>query len=298
MVTVSKTSGSEASVGSAIGIQPVAGNIGAEITGINAGSSVSDEAIAFVHQALLENKVVFLRDQVLDYATLVAFAQRFGSLTYNHPIYAPPESEPYLREIDSSLGVKANHWHTDLTFVDKPPALAFLYAKIIPPVGGDTMWANTVAAYEAMPSELRTLAEQLRIVHSNDSDYTDATVAQRDEYVETLYEANHPAVHVHPVTGQRAIVAGGFARRVQGMTPHASRDLLRVIQDFATTPEHTVRWRWRVGDLAIWDNRATQHYAIFDYGHDRRRCERVTVAGEQLVGVDGRHSEMVRGTPS
>lgn len=281
-----------------IEVTELAGNIGAEIGGVNAGDLLSDDVIAQIRQGLLEHKVVFLRDQSLDYTKQVKFAQRFGELTLGHPIFPPPRDRPLMRELDSRDGTRANHWHTDLTFVDRPPAFALLHAVVIPPVGGDTMWANAVTAYASMPDELRDLADRLRIVHSNDSDYTDVTVKKRVEYISTVYEAEHAAVRVHPETGERALLGGGFARGVVGLGPQASRDVIRVLQEYATRPEHTVRWKWRVGDLAIWDNRATQHYAIFDYGTQHRRAERVTVAGDVPIGVDGRASVMVRGDAS
>lgn len=270
-----------------IEIVRLAGHIGAEIRGIHAADA-GDDDVAAVRQALLDHKVVALRDQHLDYAEQVAFARRFGELAHGHPIYKAPETRPELRALDSKEGARANHWHTDLTFLARPPALAFLQMMVAPPVGGDTIWANAAAAYRSLPDEIRDLADRLRIVHSNDSDYTDDTVAARREYIATLFEAEHPAVSVHPETGEPSILLGGFARRVVGLSPQASRDVMRLLADHATKPEHTVRWHWRVGDLVIWDNRATLHYAILDYGGEHRRVERVTVAGWEPVGVDGR----------
>jgi taurine dioxygenase len=288
-----------------IGIRRLAGHIGAEITGADAGTGLGDDAIAQIRQALLDHKVVFLRDQSLDYARQVAFAARLGPLTLGHPTLASPPDRPFLEEIDSRKGTRANHWHTDVTFVDRPPAFTLLHAVVIPLVGGDTIWANTVTAYESLPAELRDLADRLRIVHTNAYDYAAtaereerddaARKAQREEFVSTVYETEHPAVRVHPETGERSLVLGGFARTVVGFTPQASRDLIRILQDHVTRPEHTVRWQWRVGDLAIWDNRATQHYAIFDYGSEHRRGERVTVAGPTPVGIDGRPSVALKG---
>jgi taurine dioxygenase len=288
-----------------IGIRRLAGHIGAEITGADAGTGLGDDAIAQIRQALLDHKVVFLRDQSLDYARQVAFAERLGPLTLGHPTLASPPDRPFLEEIDSRKGTRANHWHTDVTFVDRPPAFTLLHAVVIPLVGGDTIWANTVTAYESLPAELRDLADRLRIVHTNAYDYAAtaereerddaARKAQREEFVSTVYETEHPAVRVHPETGERSLVLGGFARTVVGFTPQASRDLIRILQDHVTRPEHTVRWQWRVGDLAIWDNRATQHYAIFDYGSQHRRGERVTVAGPTPVGIDGRPSVALKG---
>ena len=273
---------------------PLAGVIGAEIQGVDAAMA-NDDAIAAVKEALHVFKVVFLRDQTLDYHTQVAFARNFGPLTPGHPIFAPVEAKPHLREMDSSQGSRANYWHTDLTFVKAPPAYCFLHGIAFPAAGGDTMWANMAAAYEALPAPLRALADRLRIVHSNNSDYTDATVVGRRDYIQDVFEAEHPAVRVHPVTREPALMLGGFAQRVTGLLPRDSRDLIRILQDHAVRPEFTVRWSWRPGDLAIWDNRATQHYAVFDYGTHYRRAERVTVAGEVPVGLDGLGSLALQG---
>lgn len=270
------------------GVSRLAGAIGAEIDGLYLGAPPDDGTIDALRRAVLTHKVVFLRDQHLTYECQAALAARLGEVMPGHPIFPPPRPDrPCLRELDSKQGTRANHWHTDLTFLEKPPAFALLQAVVVPAVGGDTVWANTAAAYERLTPELSEVADCLRVVHSNDSDYTDATVNGRADYIATIREAEHPAVHVHPETGERALLLGGFARRVVGYPPQASRDLLRLFHDHVTSLEFTVRWRWRAGDLAIWDNRATQHYAIFDYGSEHRRGERVTVAGSAPIGVDG-----------
>lgn len=289
---------SSLAVRSTVKVRQLAGNIGAEITGVDAAQPLDDEAVAAVRSALLTHKVVFLRDQGLDYDAQVAFVQRFGDLTLGHPIYDNADDKPNLRAMDSKHGTKANHWHTDLTFIERPPAAAFLHAKVIPPVGGDTIWANTVTAYDSMPAELRDLADRLRVVHSNDSDFTDDTVSHRGDYIATVIETEHPAVRVHPETGERSLLLGGFARSVVGYSPAVSRELIRALQEYVTKPEQTVRWQWRVGDLAIWDNRSTQHYAIYDYGSAHRRAERLTLVGDVPVGVDGRPSTRLTGDTS
>jgi taurine dioxygenase len=291
-----------------IEIRPVAGHIGAELVGVDAGDRLSDEVIGEIRQALLAHKVVFLREQHLDYARQVAFARRFGPLTLGHPTLESPPDKPFLEEIDSRKGGPANRWHTDVTFVDRPPAFTFLHGVVIPPVGGDTIWANTAAAYETLPSELRQMADSLRIVHTNAHDYAAAgsrdeetdplLTAHRARFLSTEYRSEHPAVRVHPETGERTLVLGGFAQTVVGLGPQASRDLIRILQEYVIRVENTVRWRWRVGDLAIWDNRATQHIAVFDYGTAHRRGERVTVAGPVPVGVDGRESVALLGDAS
>ncbi len=289
-------------------VHRVAGRIGAEITGVDAGQPVDDATVATIRQALRDHRVVFLRDQHLDYEREVAFAERFGSLTLGHPTLSSPPAQPLLEEIDSRKGGPANQWHTDVTFLDRPPAFTFLHGVVVPEVGGDTIWANTVSAHESLPRELQDLAASLRIVHSNVHDYAAAPPrhedddpvlrAHRAEFVSIAYETEHPAVRIHPETGERSLVLGGFAQTVVGLGPQASRDLIRILQDYVTRPENTVRWRWRVGDLAIWDNRATQHCAVYDYGKAHRRGERVTVAGPVPVGADGRPSVLLKGDAS
>lgn len=286
-------------------VHPLTVNIGAEITGIDAAGPASEEEFAFIRQALLDHRVVFLRDQHLDYESQVAFARRFGPLTLGHPTIPSPEGYPLLEEIDSHKGGPANQWHTDVTFLDRPPAYTLLHGVVIPPVGGDTIWANSVAAYQSLPAELRELAEKIRVIHSNAYDYaappSDPELDKpelrqhRQAFTSTVYRAEHPAVRVHPETGERALLLGGFARSVVGFSRQASGDLLRLLHEYVVRPEHTVRWRWRKGDLAIWDNRATEHVAVYDYGDAHRRGERVTVAGPVVVGVDGRPSVLLQG---
>jgi alpha-ketoglutarate-dependent sulfate ester dioxygenase len=289
-----------------VDVIPLAGHIGAEITGVDTGQPLGDAAIDRIRRALLDHKVVFLRGQSLNYRRQVAFAERLGPLTLGHPTLSSPPDQPLLEEIDSLKGGKVNYWHTDVTFVDRPPAFTLLHAIVIPPVGGDTIWANTVSAYQSLPAELRDLAGRLRVLHTNDNDdtrargeYVDAaTAAAHAEFVSTVYETEHPLVRVHPETNEPSLVLGGFARTVVGFTPQASKDLIRLLQEYITRPEQTVRWHWREGDLAVWDNRATQHYAIADYGTAHRRGERVTVAGPVPVGVDGRPSVAIKGNAS
>jgi len=199
-------------------------------------------------------------------------------------------------------GGKANAWHTDVTFVDRPPALSFLRAVTLPPYGGDTTWANTAAAYAALPPELRDLADRLWALHSNDHDYAETrgggvhNMSAKDQrqheqvFLSTVYETEHPVVRIHPETGEHALLLGQFVREILGVPRSDSRYLFELFQRHVTCLENTVRWRWTPGDLAIWDNRATQHYAIDDYGDLPRRMHRVTVAGDVPVSVDGRRS--------
>ena len=183
------------------------------------------------------------------------------------------------------------------TYVDALPQFSVLRGLVIPPVGGDTVWANTVAAYETLPPLLRGLADQLWALHSNVFDYAatrpNATARQVQLYEtvfkSTVYETEHPVVQVHPLTGERTIILGSFVRRLLGVSSAESAHLFAMLQEHVTQLENTVRWRWSVGDVVIWDNRATQHKAIDDYGEERRIVRRVTVDGPVSVGIDGRH---------
>lgn len=289
--------------------EQLAPRIGAVISGIDA-SNASDDDVAFVHNALLEHRVVFFRDQHLDAASHLAFARRFGHLTRAHPTLPSAPQAPELFDLDSKAGASANHWHTDVTFVERPPIYSFLRTITIPKVGGDTLWANTVAGYGDLRPDLRVLAEQLRAVHTNGADYarvdvaalkgklTPEQLAHLERFVSMVFETEHPVVRVHPETEERALLLGGFAHRLVGHSTAESVDILRTLNAYIVRPENTIRWRWHEGDVAIWDNRATQHYALRDFGSAHRYVQRVTTAGPPVVGVDGSTSSALQGDAS
>ncbi|MGO9874016.1 MAG: TauD/TfdA dioxygenase family protein [Acidimicrobiia bacterium] len=284
-------------------VSPITGTIGAELSGVDLAQELSDETVAAIRAALVANRVVFFRDQTLDYERQVAFGRRFGTLTLGHPTIESPPDQPLMEEVDSAKGAPAADWHTDVTFLDQPVTFTCLRGVVIPDVGGDTVWANTVNAYATLTPELRALADSLRVVHTNaptdvriDGGRSNpAWIESGKQFVSTIYRAEHPAVVVHPETGEHALLLGGFAHRVVGYPNDLSRAVIRTLQEYVTRPENTVRWHWRVGDVAVWDNRSTQHCAVVDYGDAYRRCERVTVAGSAPVGVDGRPSVALKG---
>lgn len=288
----------------ALEVLPVTGRIGAEVRGADLAAT-DDQTIADLRLALLAHKVLFFRQQRLDEAGQLAFAARFGPLTLAHPTIESVESSPQLFELDSTDGGRANYWHTDVTFTDRPPTASVLRAVTLPSFGGDTIWANTVSAYEALPTPLRHLADQLRAVHTNAYDYArrrkyeaDGEQKREAQFVAEIFETEHPVVRIHPETGDRSILLGGFARHLVGLSSLESADLIRTIQQHVTSPEHTVRWRWQPGDVAMWDNRATQHYAVNDYGDAHRVMNRVTIAGARPIGIDGRTSTALVGDAS
>jgi taurine dioxygenase len=292
-----------------VAVRKLSGRIGAELSGLEL-RQLSEAQVAEVRAALLAHRVVFIRRQDLSARQQIEFARRLGPLTQGHPTLPVVDGEELILDLDSLAGGAANHWHTDVTFVDRPPMFSVLRAMVLPEVGGDTLWANTVAAYADLPDDLRQLADQLRAVHSNGHDYGRADVvalrakigehrfANLAAFVSTVFETEHPVVRVHPETGERALLLGGFAHRLIGHNAAESVNLIRIFQSYVTRPENVVRWTWQPGDVAIWDNRSTQHYAIYDYGEERRRMQRVTTAGTPVVGLDGRPSIALQGDSS
>ena len=281
-----------------IGIHPIAGRIGAEIRGVTLSGGLPAATQEAIRQALLRYKVLAFRGQhQLDDQGQQDFARGFGELV-EHPTQ-PSRPETAILELNSSRGGgRADRWHTDVTFVDAYPAVSILRAVVVPAQGGDTIWTNTEAAYAGLTPELRGLADQLWAVHSNLYDYAAerpaASAADREVYdkifTSTVYETEHPLVHTHPETGQRSLILGNFVRRILGHSQEQSDLLIRLFQAHVTRIDYTLRWRWQAGDVLLWDNRATQHIAVNDYGDEPRVVRRVTVAGVAPVAVDGRRS--------
>lgn len=206
--------------------------------------------------------------------------------------------------IDSDYG-KANSWHTDVSFVDRIPKASILRAVTLPEYGGSTVWASGVAAYEGLPAPLKALVENLWAVHTNVYDYaaesaeraTERTAEYRDEFRSELFETEHPpVVRVHPPeTGERSLLLGHFVKNFTGLSGNQSHALFRLLQEHHQKLEYTTRWNWQAGDVAIWDNRATQHYAVADYDEQYRRLHRITLAGDVPVNIHGERSRSIAG---
>jgi alpha-ketoglutarate-dependent sulfate ester dioxygenase len=283
-------------------VTPVAGRIGAEVHGVRLSGDLSDAAVAAIRAALVRHKVIFFRDQShLDDAGQEAFAARLGR-PVAHPTVPVAQGSRFLLELDSREGYAASSWHTDVTFVPNYPEASILRAVEVPAAGGDTLWANTVSAYEELPAPLKALVRELRAVHTNLYDYAavfanapkDRTDYYRSIFASTVYETEHAVVRVHPESGEYSLLVGHFVKNFVGLNNADSQRLIGILQDHITKPENTVRWHWRVNDVAIWDNRATQHRAIADFGNERRHLRRVTLDGPVAIGIDGTPSRLLR----
>lgn len=279
-------------------IRRVAGNIGAEIVDFKITPDIDENIFSQIEAALVKYKVLFFRKQTqLNDESHQTFGARFGKVVAHPTVPAPTGTK--LFELDASKGGgRADSWHTDVTFVEAFPKISILRGVKIPEYGGDTVWANTATAYENLPEELKRFAESLRAVHSNDYDYgADRIVAEqqrldhhRKVFVSAVYEAEHPVVHVHPVSGEKALLLGHFFKRLSGFSSRESARLFELLQNRVIQQENTVRWQWQQDDVVIWDNRATQHYAVNDYGTQPRLVRRVTIEGDAAVAVDGSRS--------
>lgn len=281
--------------------------IGAEIRGLDLSADLSDDTVAEIRAALNEHKALVFRDAgIRTDEQQVRFAARFGPLTAAHPTVASVEGAENVLPVDSEQG-SANTWHTDVTFVLNPPQATTLRSITVPAYGGETLIASSAGAYADLPGELRAFADVLWAIHTNDYDYAvpknlehDSADERRKEFTRLLFQTAHPVVRVHPLTGERGLFIGGFAQRLRivGLSNTESRDILRLLQAYITRPENVVRVTWEPDQVVLFDNRITQHYAPANYGDQVRTLNRVTIAGDIPVGIDGTRSQAIEGDSS
>ncbi|MFV8242300.1 TauD/TfdA dioxygenase family protein [Mycolicibacterium peregrinum] len=279
-----------------ITVTKLGSRIGARIEGVKLSGDLDEGTVAEIRRTLLEHKVVFFGGQHdLTDEEHHAFARLMGKPVGHHAL--KQDDAPLITPLDSEYA-KATRWHTDVTFVPDYPAISILRAVTLPAYGGSTLWASTAAAYDHLPAPLKALTENLWAVHSNRFDYAAAPVAALSEEQQLMraafekpdFRTEHPVVRVHPETGERTLVAGDFTRGFLGLDSHESATLLELLQRRITMPENTIRWNWAPGDVAMWDNRATQHRAVDDYDDQRRVMHRVTLSGDVPVDIHGQPS--------
>ncbi len=283
-------------VRSAIKVERLTCAIGAELSNVNLGVASRDAGlVAEIRQLLLAHKVLFFRDQDITRAEHVAFARHFGELE-DHPVAGSDPDNPGLVRIYKSPETPndryENSWHTDATWREKPPLGCVLRCLECPPVGGDTMWANMALAYERLPEAVKQQIAGLRARHSIEFSFGAAMPVEKRLALKAQFpDAEHPVVRTHPETGEKILFVNAFTThftnfhtaanvRVGQDFTHGATDLLRYLISQAFIPEYQVRWRWTPNSMAMWDNRATQHYAVMDYPPCHRKMERAGIIGD------------------
>ncbi|MDQ1534173.1 MAG: alkyl sulfatase [Actinomycetota bacterium] len=283
-------------------ITPLSASIGAEIRGVDLSQPLSDATVAELRDALLRYKVIFFPEQHLDASQHLALARNFGEPTPAHPVIPGIEGFPEVFEIDytktsrlrETYGDVVEHydglsWHTDVTFVERPPLGSILNAVVIPPAGGDTLFSDQRAAYDALSEPFRDFLDGLVAVHDG-SHVFGALLKEREDgggdwegkQYKSLDPVKHPVVRTHPETGRKSLfVNAGFTSHIKGLQKAESDALLQFLYAHSTKPQFTVRYHWHAGDLGFWDNRVTQHSVVGDFEGQHRVIQRVTLRGDK-----------------
>jgi taurine dioxygenase len=266
--------------------------LGAQIDGIDLSQAITAEQQQLIAQALLKHQVLFFRNQPITPQQQASFARQFGDL-HIHPIYPNIPEQPEVLVLDTAeTDVRDNAiWHTDVTFLAQPAMGAVLAAKLLPDFGGDTLWASSSAAFEALSKPLQLLLDGLTATHDFTRSFPLVRFGNTPDALERYHDVqrkhpplSHPVIRTHPLTGRKGLfVNEGFTTRINELEEHESTALLNFLFAHSTRPEFTVRWRWQANDIAFWDNRITQHYAVDDYRPNRRVMHRATIVGDTPV---------------
>lgn len=267
--------------------------LGARVSGVDLSRPLSAESYTTLRQGLMEHQVLFMRDQLLTPRQQRDAAALFGDL-HIHPIYPKIEDQPEILLLDTDLNDLRDNalWHSDVSFIQSPPMGSLLSARHVPPHGGDTLWASCSAAYEGLSARIRHLLDGLTAVHDLTLSFPLERFGNTPDALEKWNAARaanppvtHPVVRVHPETGRKGLfVSESFTTRILELEPDESDALLKMLFKQIAKPEFSVRWQWRQGDLAFWDNRLTQHYACDDYRPQRRIMHRATILGDRPFG--------------
>ena len=270
-------------------ITPISAALGAQIDGIDLTQPLNAEQRDAIEQALLKHQVIFFKKQSITPQQQARFAANFGDL-HIHPIYPNVPEQPEVLVLDTAVtDVRDNAvWHTDVTFLATPAMGAVLSAKQLPAFGGDTLWASGIAAFEGLSKPLQALLDGLTATHDFTKSFplerfgsTPEDFARWDQTRKNNPPLSHPVIRTHPVSGRKSLfVNEGFTTRINELSALESEAILKLLFAHATRPEYTIRWRWEENDVAFWDNRVTQHYAVDDYRPNRRVMLRATIFGD------------------
>jgi taurine dioxygenase len=281
-----------------IEVRPVAGSLGAEVHGVDLAKPLRNSVADELRRAFAEHLVLFFQDQNLTPDQHLAFSRLFGSVSrvpYIKHMDEYPDIIAVLKEADErNISTFGNAWHSDFSFLEEPPMASVLYAREVPSHGGDTLWANMYAAYEALSDGMKRMLDPLRAMHSGrpygvarpPTDVnTSRSIGIERNNREADREVAQPVVILDQSSGRKALFVNAiYTVRFEHMTEAESRPLLDFLFEHCARPEFTCRFRWKTGSLAIWNNRCTLHYAVNDYDGQRRLMHRTTIAGEPLIG--------------
>ena len=270
-------------------ITPLSSALGAQIDGVDLTQPLNDQQRTAIEQALLEHQVIFFKNQSITPQQQARFAANFGDL-HIHPIYPNGPEQPEVLVLDTAVtDVRDNAvWHTDVTFLPTPAMGAVLSAKQLPAFGGDTLWASGIAAFEGLSKPLQVLLDGLTATHDFTKSFplerfgsTPEDLARWEQTRKNNPPLSHPVIRTHPVSGRKSLfVNEGFTTKINELSEAESEAILKLLFAHATRPEYTIRWRWQENDVAFWDNRVTQHYAVDDYRPNRRVMHRATILGD------------------
>jgi len=267
-----------------IEVRKLTPHIGAEISGVDLSRPLGNQQFQEVHDALMENLVVFFRGQRLTHEQHKAFGRLFGELMVHPASPNAPEGHPEILTIhadENSKHVAGEEWHSDVSCNPEPPMGSILYLTEVPPEGGDTLFASMYAAYDKLSPPIRRLVEGLVAVHDGEPVYR-GRFGWKDARGGEFPRAEHPVVRTHPVTGRKALfVNRNFTTAIKGLSRLESAALLEMLYRHCETPEFQCRFRWQPDSVAFWDNRSAQHHAMWDYFPQRRHGYRVTVKGDR-----------------
>lgn len=270
---------------SSIKVEPVTPSIGAEVSNFQIAKPMDQSQFGRIHEALMDHQVLFFRDQEMSLDQQKEFARQFGDL-HIHPGIPGPEGHPEVLAIHTdkdSTRIAGEDWHTDVSCDAEPPMGSILHMHTVPENGGDTLFASMYAAYEALSEPMQEMLSGLTALHSGEMVYRGRYSYRGVDDAELTYtDTSHPVVRTHPVTKRKGLYVNRiFTAKIDGLSPSESDALLQFLYKHIEKPEFQVRFRWRPGSVAFWDNRAVQHYAIWDYFPQTRSGYRVTVAGDR-----------------
>lgn len=284
-------------------VTPLSRTIGSVIRGVDLSGDLDETTIAEIRNLWISRRVIFFPGQFLTPEQHKRFVGHFGEVTPAHPVIPGIDGHPEVFEIDYSRSreVYAQYgdvstrragldWHTDVTFVERPPAGSVLNAVVIPPSGGDTMWIDQIAAFDALSDSLKSYLLTLTAVHDGQAAFGSQLASRKEggewdgEVYQSLVPVEHPVVRTHPESGEKALfVNPGFTSHIKQLRRDESDALLQFLYAHSSRPEFVVRYHWRAGDLGFWDNRSTQHAVVGDYGEQHRVIQRVTLRGDRPV---------------